>query len=140
MAKKSILIVEDEILVAMDLERILMDAGYTVAGIAADREEALAAAPVADLAFVDLNLRDGLTGPELARALADRHGTRVIYVTANPAQIDTPASLAIGIVRKPFSEHAIIAAAKLGVGESDDFHVRGLAGLPTLPDAGKPRI
>ena len=33
---KTALIVEDEIFVALDLERILMDAGYTVAAIAAD--------------------------------------------------------------------------------------------------------
>ena len=38
---KTILIVEDEIFVAMDIERILADAGFHVAAIAADREGAL---------------------------------------------------------------------------------------------------
>ncbi len=42
--RKSALIVEDEIFVALDLERILTDAGYSVAAIAADAHEALAAA------------------------------------------------------------------------------------------------
>jgi CheY-like chemotaxis protein len=121
--RKSILIVEDEILVAMDIERILVDAGYNVVAIAADRNEAVAAAPQAAMAFVDLNLRDGLTGPTVARCLADQYGIRVIYVTANPAQIDETAATAVGYIRKPFSEPAILAAANVALGiAADDAH------------------
>jgi CheY-like chemotaxis protein len=108
---ESVLIVEDEILVAMDLERILEDAGYRVAAIAADQREAFSAASDVDLAFVDINLRDGATGPKIARDLAQHHGIRIVYVTANPTQIGEPAATAIGCVRKPFSESAILAAA-----------------------------
>ena len=60
---KTALIVEDEIFVALDLERILMDAGYSVAAIAADRSEALEAAPHCSFAFVDIKKLDGPTGP-----------------------------------------------------------------------------
>jgi ActR/RegA family two-component response regulator len=60
---KTAMIVEDEIFVALDLERILIDAGYHVVAIAADRETALIAAAGCDFAFVDVNLRDGPTGP-----------------------------------------------------------------------------
>jgi CheY-like chemotaxis protein len=110
---RSVLIVEDEILVALDLERILEDAGYHVAAIAADQREALSAASDVELAFVDLNLRDGATGPQIARDLAQRHGVRIVYVTANPSQIGEPAATAIGCIRKPFREDAILAAAAL---------------------------
>jgi CheY-like chemotaxis protein len=114
----SVLIVEDEILVAMDLERILQDAGYRVAAIAADQEEAMSAGPQADLAFVDINLRDGPTGPGIARDLAERFGVHIVYVTANPAQIGEPATKAVGCIRKPFSESAILAAvASAGAGQ-----------------------
>lgn len=109
----TVLIIEDEIMVALDIERVLSDAGYKVVAIAADRDEALKAADKADLAFVDLNLRDGPTGPHIARDLADNYGTRVVYVTANPAQIEPRAKTAIGFVRKPFSDAAILAAAAL---------------------------
>lgn len=109
---KTILIVEDEIFVAMDIERILADAGYVVTAIAADRQSALEVPDRPDLAFVDINLRDGQTGPSIACDLAER-GTKVIYVTANPAQIDPVANTAIGYIRKPFSEGAIRAAAEL---------------------------
>ena len=113
---KSILIVEDEILVAMDIERILVDAGFEVTAIAADRETALRYGHSVDIAFVDINLRDGRTGPAIACDLAKR-GTKVFYVTANPAQIDPVAGTAIGYIRKPFSEKAIIAAARLSLAE-----------------------
>ncbi|PZN96765.1 MAG: response regulator [Alphaproteobacteria bacterium] len=121
MSLPAILIVEDEIFVALDIERVLADAGYTVAAIAADRTEALAAAAHAELAFVDLNLRDGPTGPQLARDLA-RHGLKIIYVTANPAQIAPPADTAIGYIRKPFRDETILnaaAAALAGVAPAD---------------------
>ena len=109
---KSILIVEDEIFVAMDIERILEGAGYHVAAIAADRQSALDLVDGAEIAFVDINLRDGKTGPSIACDLA-RDGVKVFYVTANPAQIDPIASTAIGFIRKPFSDDAIRNAAAL---------------------------
>jgi CheY-like chemotaxis protein len=112
MALHRILIVEDEIFVAMDIERILVDAGYHVTAIAADRDEALAAAREAEIAFVDLNLRDGPTGPTLARELAEQ-GILIMYVTANPSQIEMPAPTAIGYIHKPFDEPAILTAAAL---------------------------
>jgi CheY-like chemotaxis protein len=112
---KTALIIEDEIFVALDLERILMDAGYQVAGIAADSDQALAAAPGCSFAFVDINLRDGPTGPQIAERIARDHGVKVVFVTANPSQIATPCD-ALGYVRKPFSDRAILAAAALASG------------------------
>ncbi len=109
---KVALIVEDEIFVALDLERILEDAGYRVCAIAADKAEALEAAPDCGFAFVDVNLRDGPTGPDIARRIATEHGIKVVFVTANPAQIGGGEG-ALGYVRKPFTEAAILAAAAL---------------------------
>ncbi len=117
---KTALIVEDEIFVALDLERILMDAGYGVAGIAADRDSAIAAAPGCNFAFVDINLRDGPTGPEIARRMAQDYGVKVVFVTANPAQIGDAECL--GYIRKPFSDAAILAAAALACNEEPVAH------------------
>jgi CheY-like chemotaxis protein len=109
---KTVLIVEDEIFVALDLERILTDAGYRVAAIAADRDGAIAAAADCHFALVDVNLRDGATGPSLAKTLARDYGLKVVFVTANPGQIGQ-AEGALGYIRKPFSEAAILAAAAM---------------------------
>jgi CheY-like chemotaxis protein len=115
MAAGPVLIVEDEIFVAFDIERILSSAGYEVAAIAADRSEALAHASGANIALVDINLRDGPTGPIVADELAEKHGVTVVYVTANPAQIERKARTAVGVVRKPFTDEAILAAVSCAV-------------------------
>lgn len=112
------LIVEDEIFVALDLERILTDAGYHVAGIAADSRTAIETAPGCTFAFVDVNLRDGATGPEIARRLAQDYGVKIVFVTANPSQIGGNVQ-ALGYIRKPFSERAIVAAAAMAAGKAD---------------------
>ncbi|MFK3889674.1 response regulator [Sphingomonas sp. NPDC079357] len=106
------LIVEDEIFVALDLERILEDAGYRVAAIAADAPSAFDAAPGCGFAFVDVNLRDGPTGPDIAERIARDYGIKVVFVTANPGQIPNR-DAALGYVRKPFNEEAILAAARI---------------------------
>ncbi|MGE4322953.1 MAG: response regulator [Sphingobium sp.] len=110
---KKVLIVEDEIFVALEIEQIVQDAGFEVVAIAADRDAAIAAAPSCDIALVDLNLRDGLTGPSIGMDLASRHGTRVIYVTANPGQIGDAAVAALGVLVKPFRAPSVSAALHL---------------------------
>lgn len=130
---KTALIVEDEIFVALDLERILEDAGYAVAAIAADAPTALAAAPGCEFAFVDVNLRDGATGPEIAERIAREHGVKVVFVTANPSQIANR-DTALGYVRKPFNEETIVNAAHIAA-EADPLPERSRDFVSWLPDA-----
>jgi len=120
MMAANVLIVEDEFLVALQLEDILTDAGHHVVGIVPDEAAAGQLVQGPHVALVDLNLRDGPSGPTIARQLAERFGTRIVYVTANPAQIGTPAPTAVGIVQKPFSQGAILAAVALAV-QGDGF-------------------
>lgn len=127
MAKK-VLIVEDEIFVALEIEQIVEDAGFTVGAIAADRTAALEAAELCDIALVDLNLRDGPTGPQIGMELASRHGIRVIYVTANPAQIGPASVAALGVITKPFRAHSVSAALRLAAEDEpalDDIDIAG---------------
>lgn len=115
-----VLIVEDEFLVALQLEDILVDGGHAVIGTVPDHASLLIVGEAPDVALVDLNLRDGLTGPAIARDLSMRYGARVIYVTANPGQIDAPAPTAIGIVQKPFTRQAILAAVSYALADCPD--------------------
>jgi len=115
-----VLIVEDELLVALDLEDILTRSGYGVVGIVADKSGLGSLAVQPDVALVDLNLRDGATGNEVARQLAQCFGTRIVFVTANPAQITDPPATAVGLVQKPFRPESVINAVAAALGETDD--------------------
>ena len=103
-----VLIVEDEIFAALHLEAAIQELGCEVIGIAPDSESALELAEtVPDLALVDLNLRDGLTGPQIARSLANRYGTKVLILTANPKEAGEPFDGLLGVVSKPWDEKEI---------------------------------
>ncbi len=107
----AILIVEDEMLVALEMESILEERGYEVVGIASDLDGALAYAHrKVDLALVDLNLRDGLTGPEIGRRLANEHRAAVLFVTANPRLLGDGIAGTIGVLTKPTDESSLTSA------------------------------
>lgn len=109
-----VLIVEDEFLVSLQLEDILQEGGHHVVGTLSDSAglASVGNGDCIDVALVDLNLRDGLTGPEIARKLSAEYGAKIIYVTANPAQIDLPAPSALGVVQKPFCRDAILESIR----------------------------
>jgi two-component system, response regulator PdtaR len=106
-----ILIVEDEMLVACEVEAVLGDLGHEVVGIAPDLDTAmeLAAQPI-DLALVDLNLRDGMTGPEIGKRLCEIGNVAVLFVTANPRLLGEGIAGAIGVLTKPTDEAAVKSA------------------------------
>ncbi|WP_310466947.1 response regulator [Sphingomonas sp.] len=111
-----ILIVEDEIFVAMNLEAILEDLGYEPVGIAPDlgTAEEYIGAPI-DLALVDLNLRDGLTGPEIGKRLG-ANGVTVLFITANPRLLGDGIAGAVGVLTKPTDENTVKAAVDYALG------------------------
>ena len=100
-----ILIVEDEIIIGMETEAMIEDLGHTSLGIAATADEALQIADdeLPDIAFVDVNLADGPTGPKVGAELAMR-GVAVVFVTANPRTIQNKIANAIGMLEKPMDE------------------------------------
>jgi AmiR/NasT family two-component response regulator len=107
-----VLIVEDEILTAMELESVLLEQGYDVVGIAQDSASArrLAAAERIDVALVDVNLRDGRTGVTLGAELARDIGARVIYLTAHPLALEERPRGVVGLLTKPSDEASVLGA------------------------------
>lgn len=99
-----ILIVEDEFIVASEIEEIIAEMGHEPIGIAADQTSALRIAPSADIALVDLNLRDGPTGKDIGKILAQTHGVTVVFLTANPAQLGDGVPGTVGVLSKPVTE------------------------------------
>lgn len=110
-----VLIVEDEALVAMEIESMLDMAGHQALGHADDLDSAIKAveAQKPDLALVDIQLAQGSNGIEVARAMKER-GVPVMFATGNcPAEEGR--GLALGCLHKPISDRtlaATLAAAK----------------------------
>jgi DNA-binding response OmpR family regulator len=112
-----ILVVEDEIFVATEIEHVISEMGFQTAGIAADRKTALALATDTDVALVDLNLRDGPTGMAIGEALAQVHGITVLFMTANPSQLGDGVPGTIGVLPKPVTDTDLRAAVAFAVSE-----------------------
>jgi CheY-like chemotaxis protein len=105
-----ILIVEDEMLLAMNIEDMLLDLGHEVVGIASRLEPALALAREADfdVAMLDVNLAGDRSFP-VAEALAER-GIPFLFATGygragiDEAYRDRP------VLQKPFRAGELLAA------------------------------
>lgn len=106
------LIVEDELLTALHLESELQTLSVQSVGIACDQREAMELALNSpDVAFVDVNLRDGPTGPAIADALAALN-VEVFYITANPSQIPEASRTPGRVVPKPFTAADLLNALR----------------------------
>ncbi|MBJ3785215.1 response regulator [Devosia sediminis] len=110
-----ILIVEDEYIVAAEIEDVVADMGYIPLGIAGDQRSALALASQTDIALVDLNLRDGPTGIGIGKILAQTHGATVVFITANPSQLGEGVPGTVGVLPKPATERDIREAIEFAV-------------------------
>ena len=111
-----VLLVEDDPLIALDLEAILFDAGDVVMGPAPTASSAIEMAETGarpGLALVDINLRDGDgRGIALARALKERWSIPCIFVSGQSAEARTNPGGAMGIVGKPFTPALILASIR----------------------------
>src|SRR5690606_41145690 len=116
---QNILVVEDEIFVAAEIEHVIEEMGFTAIGIAADERSALSLAAQADVALVDLNLRDGPTGIRIGHILAQTHGVTVLYMTANPSQLGDGVPGTVGVLPKPVTDRDLRAAVTYAVARHD---------------------
>jgi CheY-like chemotaxis protein len=103
-----LLIVEDEPFIAADLESLTLDMGYRVAGIADSKVRAfeMANTLAPDAALVDIKLRDGFTGTEVAQALRDLR-VPFAFVSGNTVTLPADAFGAVAVIQKPFTDTQI---------------------------------
>ncbi len=116
----TILIVEDEAIVAADLESKLRRLGYEVSGIAADGEEAvsMACSLQPHLVLMDIRLKDSMDGIEAAEAIRNRMDVPLIYLTAHSdiatltrAKLTGP----FGYILKPFDARDLATQIELAL-------------------------
>jgi two-component system, response regulator PdtaR len=117
MAPGTVLIAEDEPLVALFLTDVVEEQGFTAIGPAATPEAALAAAAGTppQTAIVDANLGAKGNGIALAEALQSRHGTRIIFLSGDASLSANPAVLSLNplaILQKPCPPGELEAALR----------------------------
>ena len=111
----AVLVVEDEALLAMDIEAMIADAGHRVVAESASLHDvvALDGSLQLDLAFVDLNLAKGTSGLDVCALILSRWpGTMIVFLTANPLKIPADFAGAHGLIAKPFSRTGLLSAMR----------------------------
>ena len=110
-----ILIVEDDAVIAMVLADGLEDAGHEVMGPAATMAEALALfdALTPELALLDIDLRDGSSGVDVARALLGRWGVPSIFASGQMVEARRARDIALGYIRKPYELRTVLRSVDL---------------------------
>ncbi|MDE2302636.1 MAG: response regulator [Sphingomonadales bacterium] len=109
----SVLIIEDEPLIAMQIEHLVRDLGHRVVGIAATRAhaEALFAEHAPRLVLADIQLADGSSGIDAVDHMLESRDVPVIFITAYPEKLltgDRPEPSFL--IAKPFQEATVRAA------------------------------
>ena len=108
----SILIIEDEPLIAMDIEQMVHSLGHRVTGVARTHTEAMAlfSSDPPGMVLADIRLADGSSGIDAVNDILKNRILPVIFITAFPEHLLTgerpePAFL----VTKPFDENMVKA-------------------------------
>lgn len=112
MDSERILIVEDERIIALDLQRKLEKLGYRVDGLASTAEEAVerAAELKPDIILMDIMLAGDVDGIDAARTIHDTSGIPVIFLTAYADERTlerAKEAQPFGYILKPFKEREL---------------------------------
>ena len=120
MTKASILIVEDNAILALDLQEILSRQGYTVAGLLASGEEALdfLSGKQVDLVLMDIELAGEMNGINTAERLHGTSDIPVVFMTGfsqDPLLEEAKIAAPYGYLIKPVPERELAATLEMAL-------------------------
>jgi len=115
-----ILIVEDEIIVALDMKARLLRLGYEVVGHAVTGKQAvtIAESRPADLALMDVMIEGDMDGIETAAVLRERFNLPVVYISAytDSTTLDRAKHTSpLGYLTKPFEDHELALTVEMAL-------------------------
>ncbi|MGB7405256.1 MAG: response regulator [Pacificimonas sp.] len=111
--KTRVLIIEDEPIIAMDIESIVLDLGHDVTSIAVTRDEAVSAAmdQKPGLILADIQLADDSSGIDAVKDILEKFSVPVIFITAFPERLLTgERPEPTFMITKPFQRSTVKAA------------------------------
>jgi PAS domain S-box-containing protein len=126
MANARVMIVEDEIVVAMELEEKLRSMGYGITAIISSGEAAVERAEetMPDLVLMDIRLHGAVDGIEAAEAIVKRHDIPVIFLTAYADDATLQRAKQVhpfGYLIKPFSETELRTTIEISMVKHKQF-------------------
>lgn len=124
----NIIIVEDELIAAEYLKEILEQHGANVIDIIDTGKEAIKVCieTKPDIIFMDIMLRDNISGAEAALSISQSIDSKIIFLTAYTDQemVDYAVQAnAVGYLTKPYNEGQIIATLRLATAHHDNTPV-----------------
>ncbi|KAF1078082.1 response regulator [Methanogenium sp. MK-MG] len=120
MGRQSILIVEDEVIIAMELRETLEHLGYTVVGNELRGEDAVRSAGKLrpDVVLMDIHLKGEMDGIEASDLIARSYDIPVIYMTAHSDQGTLSRAIRTqpyGYIIKPFNERDLYSNIEMAL-------------------------
>jgi two-component system, cell cycle sensor histidine kinase and response regulator CckA len=117
---KTILVVEDERIVARDIQRSLVDLGYQVPATAASADQAirLASERCPDLVLMDIRIKGERDGIEAATILRQRFDVPIVYLTAyadEPTVERAKLTQPFGYLMKPVKAYELRSAVEIAL-------------------------
>lgn len=114
---QAVLIVEDDFMIAMDLENALQDAGFNVTGVAASADEAVAlvAAHKPSVVLMDIRLLGQRDGIDAALEIFRVHGIRSVFTSAHSDEDSrrrAEPAMPYGWIEKPYAVGTIVSFLK----------------------------
>lgn len=116
-----ILVVEDNAIIAMQVEMDLEDAGHAVQGPVPRSGPAvdLAEREAPSLALVDVDLAGGDSGIDLVTDLFERFGVRSLFMTGQNTAVEATGGAALGVISKPFGPDIVERAVNAALAHID---------------------
>lgn len=120
MGKNRILVVEDEIIIAMEIKATLKKLGYEVPGIATNGIDAidLCRKTEPDLVLMDIRLKGDMDGIEAAEKIMGLYDTPIIFLTGNSDEEIVNRAIAInpaGFLIKPYRERELFGNIEMAI-------------------------
>lgn len=130
MGKIKVVIVEDESIVAKDIQTILKNLGYNVVGIYAAGEKALADLENVqpDIVLMDIMLKGEITGIQAAEIIRERYDVPVVFLTAYADENTiekAKTAIPYGYIIKPFKEKELETTIEMAINKhKSDMELR----------------
>ena len=126
MIKKKILIVEDEIVTAMDIEDTLKRHGYEIAGVATNGADAIRIAKekLPDLILMDIRIEGQMDGVEVANEIGLFYEIPVIFLTAYSDDLTISRVIktkSFSFLQKPFNERELSSNIEMAINKNQAF-------------------